>query len=181
MPTATPEPTATVGPTATPGPTTRVRRIRATADTWIARDRPRSNHGAAKGLLIDRSPRREALLRFRVSGLGGARVLRAQLELTVTHRSRARPALIAYRTGRRNARWHERGVTWATAPARLGRRLGRLGPVAAGRTYRLDLADYVRRDGTYSVRLVAPHGDGVRIASREARTGRPTLVLTTTR
>jgi hypothetical protein len=59
-----------------------------------------------------------------------------------------------------------------------GRPLGTTGPVRSGQVVEIDVTDAVRENGVYTFAVVGVSGDNVAFASREAKRGRPELVLT---
>jgi chitodextrinase len=145
-----------------------------TDDSYVLRDTPTSNHGAAPDLQVDNSPVKAFLLKFNVSGVGGGTVTSAKVRLHVTNPSNGGGDFSSSA-----ASWAESTVTWATAPT-PGARVGTLGTVALGSWQEVPLAAAaVTGDGVVSIRVDSTSSDGAAYDAKEASaTLAPQLVLT---
>jgi len=148
--------------------------VSADADARVVRVRPNTNFGSAPRLVSDASPRTESFLRFRVTRVRASeRVAKARLRLYAADASSNGPAI--YTTA---ATWSEKRITWRNRPPRTSRRLANTGSVRGRSWVEFDVTSAVRGNGTYSFVLAPTSGD-LSTHSREARTLRPQLVLTT--
>ena len=144
-----------------------------TDDASIKESRPTRNYGAEPDLWVDASSRKDTLLRFAVSGLGGATVTRVRLRLYVTDSSSSGGTVFQTLA----ATWSEATVTWDTAPATAAA-LGVLGAVVAGSWVELDLTGLITADGLLSFRLTSTNANGADYASQEHPSGfAPQLVV----
>jgi hypothetical protein len=144
------------------------------ADASIYAGSPTGNYGTSSKLETDNSPVKHFLIRFVVTGVGSRQVTSANLRLTCIDASpRGGDISLAASTP-----WDEKTVTWNTAPAG-GTTISSLGAVAAGTTYRFDVASAINGDGTYTFRVTTTNADGADYTSRDGVIGsRPQLVLT---
>lgn len=142
------------------------------ADARVAADSPGTNYGASSTLEIDSSPLAESFLRFSVSGVEGT-VSSARLRAFVTNSSGNGPEVYASGTA-----WSESTLTWNTKPARTSGLLADLGAVSSGSWVEWDVTAAVTGNGTYSFNLVADSSDGTDLATREAGSTPPQLVVT---
>ena len=138
----------------------RTLRFRPVADAALRRGAPRRRGGSVRRLVVSRS--REALLKFRVAGVGSGRVLRARLRLWVA-KGRTR-TLTVRRTA---AGWKESRASWSTAPEGRGRVavLRRLKPrrYTAGTVTRAVIG---RRGAQPPARLAGAPGRAARVTRR---------------
>jgi hypothetical protein len=145
------------------------------ADAHVRADAPARAFGAATALRVDGAPRSVALLRFRVRLPAGTLVTRARLVLAATRADRSRVTVRRVRAGR----WRERSVTYARAPG-LGPRVSSSRPSGrARRSVSLEVGPQVARAGTVDLAVTRASSRAVGYRSREARSGRPRLVVTT--
>jgi hypothetical protein len=144
----------------------------AEADARVERANPNRNYGAATELVSDRSPERESLLRFDLTGVTGT-VQSAKVRVYVTDGSPNGPAI--YATG---VTWSEAGVTWNNRPARLSGALDDQATVGAG-WLEFDVSSWVTGNGKFSFALASTSSDGVYLHSRERAGFAPQLVVTT--
>lgn len=156
--------------TPTPPATTQTLRIRPTDDTYVDQWRPERNQGNRDELRVDERPNQDALLKYRVKGLAGKKIISAKLRMYVTEGSRYGGLFLAA-----SNRWSEDQVTYNTKP-RTYAYLDRLGPVTRGTWVDADVTNLVTGDGTYSVLITSRSDDSVRYGSRESDT-RPRLIL----
>ncbi len=145
---------------------------RPTADAWVEQQAPSRNYGTDTELITDRSPLRESLLKFSVSGVSGT-FQSAKLRVYVHGPSVSGPEVYGTATD-----WSENTVTWNSRPQRTTSRLA----VHQGATgdevwIEFDVSAHVKGNGTFSFVLVPTSGDNVEIYSREG-TRPPELVLT---
>jgi hypothetical protein len=145
------------------------------ADTQILATRPNKNFGSATTLPVDNDPTRQVLLKFTVSGVGGATVANAKLRIFCMNGSPVGGAF--FRVA--DTSWLENTVTWGNAPAADPSVLASLGAVKRNTWYEIDLSSLVTGDGTYSLRITTTSGDGATYVSKEGAAGsRPQLVVT---
>jgi hypothetical protein len=143
------------------------------ADTHVRADARERAFGTARALRVDGAPRSVALLRFRVRLPAGTAVARARLVLAASRADRARVTVRRVRAGR----WRERTVTYARAPA-LGPRVASARPSGrARRSVSLEVGRQVAA-GTVDLAVTRASRRAVGYRSREARSGRPRLVVT---
>jgi hypothetical protein len=154
-----------------------------TADAAVSDAHAKAQYGRRRWLRAGGHARWRSYMRFRVRGLRGP-VHWAVLALQGPSAPRA-PVDVRVALGHR---WRERRLTAAAAP-RVGARVARLRAVrAAGRRVRpanrlmlVDVSRTVTGNGTFDFVLVARGRRSLRIASREARSGRPRLIVRTGR
>ncbi|MGZ4123926.1 MAG: CBM96 family carbohydrate-binding protein [Actinomycetota bacterium] len=145
----------------------------AVADTFIRSDRPTKSFGSKPTIVVDAVPRKDGLLKFTVSGVGGGSVSSATLRLFCTDAS---PVGGSFYPVTDNT-WPE-NVTWNTAPGYGSTPVASLGAVSSGTWYDIDVTSFVVGDGTYSLRIITSHKNAAAYASKEAGAGTaPQLVL----
>jgi hypothetical protein len=145
-----------------------------TADTYVSEGNPTANFGAAKKFAVDARPQEHALLRFAVTGVGTAPVVRASLRLYNTNGSSMGGSVFPVA----DTSWDESAVTWNTAPPAGPAPAGSLGAVTAGTWYEVDVSSIVSGDGVYSMRLITTSSNGADYTSREGTSGfGPELVV----
>lgn len=169
-PTSKPSPTSSPND---PNSTTRSLTFKATEDTTVYRNYPNSTGAKGPAIRVDGSPIHNLLVKFRVSGVGNNRVVRAKLRLYNTQMSLGGGKFYAT-----TSLWREAEVNWRTAPAAFDY-LGSLGLVRAGRWYEVDVTKFVKGDGTYSIRGMSTISDGADYSSSEG-SHPPELVVTFT-
>jgi len=146
-----------------------------TADANIKADTPDTNYGSATRVGFDASPVEHALLKFTVSGLGGAQVTNAKLRLYNVDASSKGGDF--YRVADNG--WTETGVTWNNAPAADATPIASLGIVDIDTWYEVDLTSLITREGTYSLRVQTTSINKAAYYSKETSGFAPQLVLTT--
>jgi glucose/arabinose dehydrogenase len=143
------------------------------ADTYVDNSLPTTTFGGATTMGVDASPVKQAFLRFQVSGLAGRKVGRVRLRMHQKDASGTGGRV--YKLGTNT--WSESGMTWNTKPAIGGTPVASFGGVSAGSWYEVDLGSaFVTADGTVSVAIDTPSGDGNKWASRESITP-PELIV----
>jgi sugar lactone lactonase YvrE len=120
---------------------------------------------------VDSSPLTESFLAFSVSGVDGP-VSSARLRAWVKDSSANGPVAYLSVSG-----WNESGITWNNKPARTSGPLANAGKVSSGTWVEWDVTAAVGGNGVYSFNLVADSSDGTDLASREAGSNRPQLVV----
>lgn len=146
-----------------------------TDDATIRESRPTANYGARPNLEVDADSRKDVLLRFDVSGVGGASVTNAKLRLYAIDGSSFGGEFFKMN----ESNWSEGTVTWASAPPGDGGSLGSLGSVSPGTWYELDVTSLVAGDGPVSIRINSTNSNGADYASKENSAGfAPELVVT---
>jgi sugar lactone lactonase YvrE len=155
-----------------PSPASAAPTVTLQADTRVVAASPSTNYGGSTTLEVDASPLTESLLRFAVSGVDGA-VSSAKLRAWVTNASANGPEVYLSGPG-----WDESTVNWNTKPARSGGLLADAGTLSASTWVEWDVTSAVTGDGTYSFNLVADSSDGTDLATKEAGSNRPQLVVT---
>jgi hypothetical protein len=141
------------------------------ADARVAAASPSSNYGGSSTLEVDSSPLTESFLAFSVSGVDGP-VSSARLRAWVKDSSANGPVAYLSVSG-----WNESGITWNNKPARTSGPLANAGKVSSGTWVEWDVTAAVGGNGVYSFNLVADSSDGTDLASREAGSNRPQLVV----
>ena len=140
------------------------------ADTTV---RAAAATGNFNGGLLEADARsaKASFLKIRVRGVGGRRVRKARLRLTVgaARNSRSKHGGEVYAT---SCDWAETSLTWENKPAIAGAALdARPGRRRSGDRVRFDLGGYIVGDGEYCIALTSPSSNGVRYDSREMGRG----------
>jgi hypothetical protein len=157
--------------------TGRVLTLAPAADAGVKADAAGSNFGTAAGLFADGSPVRRSYLRFVVSGIGGGRVTRATLRLTVRPESGSGSAAGGTLHALTPSPWTEAAITYATSPPVDGPAVATAGAVVEGQVVDFDVTGAVAVEGTYEFALETQVADRVEYGSREAGALGPRLVL----
>lgn len=78
-----------------------------------------------------------------------------------------------------NNYWFEENVTWDNKPAVDGQLSWKIaeGRVSFGKSYNIDLTNYINSSGTYSLAIISNNMDAVFYNSKEANWGKPTLTI----
>jgi hypothetical protein len=132
-----------------------------------------TTYGTAAALWVDQDVSAtvsEAYVRFRVGAVGT--VARALLHLYVSDGSTGTFDLVMIT----DAGFTE-SINWSTKPTVDGAALGTLTAPAAARWVELDVTAHVKAESTFSFAILPKSTDGIGIASREATSHRPKLVL----
>jgi PKD repeat protein len=131
--------------------------------------------GSAPSFSVDGSPVKNGLLRFDVDVAG--QIVSAKLRLFCVNSSSVGGTFFA--AAETNPPWNEETVTWATAPV-AGASYGSLGRVRTNEWFEVDLTALVTTNGSYSIRITNPSGNGADYATKEGAAGTaPQLVITT--
>ncbi len=149
-----------------------------TDDATIRESSPNHNYGNSANIEADGSPRKDALLRFNVNGVGTASVNTATLRLYATDGSNLGGDFVEITTT--SGSWDEGTVTWNNAPAGNGISLGSLGKVSPGNWYELNVTPLVNGDGPVSIRISSSSSNGADYASKENSNGNASELLITT-
>ena len=145
------------------------------ADARVVESSPSSNYGGSSLLRVDggSDPDVESYLRVTVAGLSGS-VESAKLRVRTTSGTVDGPATYAADDG-----WSEAGITWNNRPARTEGPSDDAAGVPSGAWLELDVTRLVTGNGTYSFVLAPTSNDALDMASRNATSDRPVLVVTT--
>lgn len=141
------------------------------ADTWVNYQVATANYGAGTVLRIDGSPRRDAYIRFDLSGIYG-KVTSAILKLYPNSDNRAGLSVHAVTA----ASWADGALTAATAPA-IGTAFVSSGPLVTHSVASIDITKLVGGVGSFTVGLTDNNATAVSLASRESAHP-PVLTLT---
>jgi myo-inositol-hexaphosphate 3-phosphohydrolase len=153
------------------------RLLEATADGFVAVDLPGTSFGSESILFADGSPERQAFLRFVIAGVSGRRVERAMLRLTVSDARGASSVSGGVLHAVSDTAWEESTLTYLTRPPIDGPPLATLRSVERNALVEVDVTPAITGDGSVVFALLTSSDDGVKYQSREAASGRPTLVL----
>ncbi len=136
------------------------------ADTFVKQLFPDNRYGSFTNLRVDGFPIVHSYLRFSVQGLGGAQVVKAQLQIYAELRSGIGISVFAVSDNT----WNESTLTYSSAPA-MGAALSSSAPFAADSWVPLDVSTYVTGEGTYSFGVTTPGVTSIKLASRGGRAG----------
>jgi hypothetical protein len=168
------ETTAAAEPPPPPPPPSGVFTFAPVADSYVQADTPATNYGTAAKLRADASPDTRGYLRFDVSGLTEP-VSRATLVFNATSASsRGFDVRSAADTT-----WGERLITFANAPPAAATPLGASPPFATGDAPAVDVTAAVAGNGPVAFAVTTSSTTALSLASREAGTGAPRLVVET--
>lgn len=143
-------------------------------DATVRESQPSSNLGGAQTLEADASSRKDALLRFQVTGVGSASVTSATLRLFAVDGSTSGGDIALA-----GSSWTEGDVNWQNAPAG-GTGVGSIGTASPGTWYEVDVTKHVTADGPVSFRISSTSSNGVDYAAKEHTNGNgPRLVIQT--
>lgn len=174
--TATPPPASTATPsrtpTVTPSPAPALT-FTPVADAYVSQGNANTNYGTASTLRVDAVPIVRSYLRFNVQGLTGT-VTRATLRVYAYSVSST-----GYQVRRvTNNSWLETALTYNNAPG-LGTAVGASGPIAGGAWTSADVTSLVTGNGLVSLALITTNDTAFSLASREAGSRAPKLVIET--
>ncbi len=144
-------------------------------DTYIRPDNPDSHFGTQEALILDASAEADILLRFDLSELAGRPVVSAVLRMYAVFGSVIGGEFFLASPGG----WSEDTVTWNTAPTIVGAAVAILGQVTPDAWYEVDLTSIVPSNGSLTIRVSTPTGDGLSYQSKEFSGGShaPELVV----
>ena len=149
----------------------------AVADAYVDASTPTTNLGAAKTLELGSTPEQVSYMRFVVTGTAGLDIESATLQLQVST-ARGAPADAGgavYKIA--DTGWDERTITYATRPTVDGAPLASRGAVAKGEAVEFDVTSAVTGNGPVVLAMTSASADPVKYNSREASSGRPTLLV----
>jgi fibronectin type 3 domain-containing protein len=142
-----------------------------TDDATVDSSQPTANFGGSSRLTADNSPANYALLKFDVSGTSGCSISSAKLRLTVGSNTDDKSVYGGDVYGAASNSWNESSVTWNTAPAAAGAKVGSVPTaVALNTTYLFDVNPLITGNGTVSMIVKSTSGDGARYYSEEGGT-----------
>jgi hypothetical protein len=126
-------------------------------------------------LEADRSPIKDFLLKFVVSGMNGRQPISAKVRLYDINPSSQGGDF--HRVA--DSSWDEATVTWNNAPAADAAVIGSLGAVVVNTWYEVDITSVVTQDGPISLRVTSSSTNGADYSSKEDAAGfAPQLVVT---
>jgi hypothetical protein len=176
-PTNTPQPTS--NPTSTPQPTSTPTsggtsgQVTALDDASVNRDNPSYNYGKRNPLEADGGPqKRNVYIKFDLSRFSS--VESAILKLKIEGSSAARYNVKSVS----NNNWYETQINWSNRPGE-GSTIAQFVANTTGATVSIDLSSYMRGKAGHeeTIMIDSSSEDGLNIYSREASTGKPTLVI----
>ena len=179
-PTLTPTPTFT--PTPTPVPQPKTTSFIDVADTYVRSDQPNSNFGKDIRLYAKGTPRYIAYLKFDLSALKGKKILKAILRIKVSDLADAPSGAIENVEIVPSILWDENKLTYNTRPTLWGVMNTFKGDKRA--TYfdidvtNPSLISVFNSSGKFSIGIDNSTANGIIINSKEATTGKPTLIIT---
>jgi hypothetical protein len=143
------------------------------ADAYITAAIPNTNFGASKMIRFDADPVVKGYLTFNVQGLS-APIASAKLRIYANSSSSKGCNVYAVPNGS----WGERTITYNNAPA-PGNQIGSIGAFRSSTWIEVDVTAFVTGNGTYSLALTGISSTAVSLASREAGSKAPQLVIVT--
>jgi Big-like domain-containing protein len=150
------------------------------ADATIAKKYPKTNYGGDPSVTVDKSPLKQFLLKFRVTGLEGKTVKSATLRLVNMDSSDKGGDVRRYP----DTSWIETGqeaITWSRSSQTLSPILASFGAVSKGATYELSLpASVINAGGFVSLQITTGSTSGAGYWSKEHGAGlAPQLIVVT--
>jgi hypothetical protein len=176
-PTFTPTNTATRTPTRTPTftPTAtqpgQLLTFTPVADAYVKAANPTINYGTATTLRTDASPVVRSYLRFNVQGLNTG-IKRVTLRIFANSNSSTGYVVNSVT----NNTWTESTINYNNAPS-VGGSLGSSQGITGGTWATIDITPYITGDGTYNLALTSTSSTEISLASREAGSNAPQLVI----
>ena len=143
------------------------------ADATIKRNSPTKNFGRARRMETDKNPPQQFLMKFSISGIGTKKVSSAKLFLYCSDRSNKGGDL-----HQNENNWSEGTVTWNNAPPADPDVIASLGRVDKNTWVEVDVTSLVKKDGSYSFRVISTSSNGADYRSREKDELAPRLVVT---
>jgi hypothetical protein len=143
------------------------------ADTYINQSTPSTNYGGSTQVRIDGSPLVYSYLRFNLSGLAGRTITKAVFQIYANSNLNGgyQVHLVDDNT------WGENTITYANAPS-FGSILAASGTINSGQWIQVDITFLITGDGPISLALTDPTVTAVSLASREAKSTPPQLIIT---
>jgi len=141
-----------------------------TADSWVDASQPTVNNGTKTQLRVDGSPVLVSYLKFNVPGSGTVSRATLRIYANSSHSVGFDVRSVADTT------WTETGLTYSNAPG-YGDVAASSGPLAAGTWVEVDVTSLVAANGLLSLALTTTSGTAMSLASREAGTTSPQLII----
>ena len=177
--TATPTRTGTMSQTQTPTfaststPVQSMSTFVPVADAYVNELSPGTNYGALTSIRADASPIVRSYLRFDVQGLSGP-VTHATLRIFTNSSSST-----GYEVrGLTDNSWGELTINYSNSPA-VGDVTATSGPFGSGVWITVDITPLITGNGTVSIALTTTNNTAFSLASREAGTNAPQLIVET--
>ena len=142
------------------------------ADSYVEERFPNATHGSEDRIHIDAHFPQTAYLRFDLTGLTGV-VQSAVIELKVKNESNTGGTIHSVS----NNTWDENALTFNNRPVIDGPILDTAGQAVKNEIIQMDVTNAITGAGVYSFAIVSGSSNGVQYQSREAATGKPTLVV----
>jgi hypothetical protein len=174
VPSATPSRTSTVTPTRTSTATAGIRTFTFTpaADSYVDQSNPTTNYGTSTQVRVDGSPLVRSYLRFNVQNLTG-RIIRVTLRIYANSSSN-----VGYDIRLVTSTWSETSITYNNAPP-FGSAVSASSPFTGGQWTTVDVTSIITGNGTYNLALTTASSTAISLASREAGTNAPQLIIET--
>ena len=144
------------------------------ADAYVIQSTPDSNFGASTSLRVDSTPPTSSYLRFVVSGLNGAAVQSAKLRIYANSANTIGYSVYAVSDNN----WAENTITYNNSPA-MGNSIANSLPFGSAAWTEVDLSSYIQAEGSYNLVITTTSGTNTNLASREAASMTPQLVVST--
>jgi hypothetical protein len=143
-------------------------------DASIKKGNSGTNFGTMTYLATDGSPVEEFLMKFSVTGIGTKKIKSIKLRLYNVNKSDQGGSFYSVASNS----WSEKTVTYSNAPISLTTAFAKLGSVAEGKWYEVDLSSLIKADGTFSIRTKSSSDNGADYASKEkSSTYAPRIVI----
>ncbi len=142
------------------------------ADAYVLQTSPSSNYGKNTALRVDSSPITRSYLRFVVSGLSGRTVQSVILRMYANSSNKAGFSVQSVA----NNTWTETGITFSNSPA-AGATISSSKAVSGGTWIAVEISSYIKTEGTYNLVLTTTSSTKTNLASREAGSNAPQLVV----
>jgi hypothetical protein len=143
------------------------------ADAFVLQSYPTTNYGTSRVLRADSSPITRSYLRFAVTGLNGAAIQSAKIQLYANTSNSTGISVYALS----NNTWTETTITYNNSPA-PGSIINSIKPVTSGTWAVVDVSNYVKAQATYNFVVSTTSSTNTKLSSREATGYVPKLVVT---
>ncbi len=143
-----------------------------TADAYVNKSAPDKNFGKNLSIRADHLPLTQSYLRFDITGLDNNGVTSAKLRIYANSANKI--GVIVDKVSDNN--WEEKSITFKNAPE-VGEQITKSSGFTKGIWIEVDITSYITGDGTYSVALTTTSDTNINLASREAGTKSPALVV----
>jgi hypothetical protein len=178
--TSNPPPTATAIPTNTPAATTTPSApssgnltFTPVADVYVTSADPDTNYGTSRRIRLDANPVVNGYLTFNVQGVNAPI---ASVKLRIYVNSSSSQGFNVF--GVPNTDWEEQSITFNNAPP-LGSQIAASGSFQGDAWKKVDVTAYVTGNGTFGIALTGVNNTALNLASREAGSKAPQLIITT--